>query len=225
LSFDELHSQDGWKYPECEFCNEANQLIGRAAKLDTFRRTRIKVQLVYEFMCVLWNEPQRQAFPSDSTLRDVCFNMAKKESCHISYKGLHHELTASISTLKYEQGCPIWILLACEIPMSLPNGEMVLIKFQELTRVQDVRQYFYTKYPNYKGDIIFHAGGEVLQEAEFIYRVIGTDMLRVTASRHRTYRMSHIRCDTARHEKDCAACPRREQGKTSLRRLTAVKAR
>jgi hypothetical protein len=37
------------------------------------------------------------------------------------------------------------------------------------------------------------------------------------------YRVSHIRCSTARHERGCAACPRREQGKATLRRLAAVK--
>jgi hypothetical protein len=37
------------------------------------------------------------------------------------------------------------------------------------------------------------------------------------------YRVSHIRCSTARHERGCAACPRHEQGKVTLRRLVAVK--
>jgi hypothetical protein len=27
-----------------------------------------------------------------------------------------------------------------------------------------------------------------------------------------TYRVSHIRCSIARHERGCAVCPRREQG-------------
>jgi hypothetical protein len=35
--------------------------------------------------------------------------------------------------------------------------------------------------------------------------------------------VSHIRCSTARHERGCAACPRHEQGKATLRRLAAVK--
>jgi hypothetical protein len=39
------------------------------------------------------------------------------------------------------------------------------------------------------------------------------------------YRVSHIRCSTAPHERGCAACPRREQDKTTLRRLAAVKTR
>jgi hypothetical protein len=39
------------------------------------------------------------------------------------------------------------------------------------------------------------------------------------------YRVSHIRCSTARHERGCAACPRREQDKATLRRLAAVKTR
>jgi hypothetical protein len=39
------------------------------------------------------------------------------------------------------------------------------------------------------------------------------------------YRASHIRCSTARHERGCAACLRREQGKAILRRLVAVKTR
>jgi hypothetical protein len=37
--------------------------------------------------------------------------------------------------------------------------------------------------------------------------------------------MSHIRCSTARHERGCAACPRREQGKATLRRLASVETR
>jgi hypothetical protein len=37
--------------------------------------------------------------------------------------------------------------------------------------------------------------------------------------------VSHIRCTTARHERGCAASPRREQGKAALRRLAAVKTR
>jgi hypothetical protein len=39
------------------------------------------------------------------------------------------------------------------------------------------------------------------------------------------YRVSHIRSSTARHERGCAACPRHEQGKATLRRLAAVKTR
>jgi hypothetical protein len=39
------------------------------------------------------------------------------------------------------------------------------------------------------------------------------------------YRVSHIRCSTAPHERGCAACLRREQGKEILRRLAAVKTR
>jgi hypothetical protein len=39
------------------------------------------------------------------------------------------------------------------------------------------------------------------------------------------YRVSHIRCSTAHHEKGCTACPQREQGKAARRRLTAVKTR
>jgi hypothetical protein len=39
------------------------------------------------------------------------------------------------------------------------------------------------------------------------------------------YRVSHIRCSTARHEKGCTACPRREQGKGTLKRSVAVKTR
>jgi hypothetical protein len=39
------------------------------------------------------------------------------------------------------------------------------------------------------------------------------------------YRVSHIRCSTARHESRCAARPRREQGKATLRRLAVVKTR
>jgi hypothetical protein len=39
------------------------------------------------------------------------------------------------------------------------------------------------------------------------------------------YRVSHIRCSTALHERDCVACPRREQGKATLRRLAALKTR
>jgi hypothetical protein len=38
-------------------------------------------------------------------------------------------------------------------------------------------------------------------------------------------RVSHIRCRTARHERGCAACPRREQGKATLKRLAVVKTR
>jgi hypothetical protein len=41
----------------------------------------------------------------------------------------------------------------------------------------------------------------------------------------RRYTVSHIRCSTARHERSCAACQRREQGKATLRRLAAVKTR
>jgi hypothetical protein len=39
------------------------------------------------------------------------------------------------------------------------------------------------------------------------------------------YRVSHIGCNTARHEKDCVACPRCEQDKATLRRLAAIKTR
>jgi meckelin len=39
------------------------------------------------------------------------------------------------------------------------------------------------------------------------------------------YRVSHIRCSTTRHEKGCAAGPRREQGRATLRKLAAVKTR
>jgi hypothetical protein len=39
------------------------------------------------------------------------------------------------------------------------------------------------------------------------------------------YKMSHIRCGTVRHERGCAACPGCEQGKSTLRRLAAVKTR
>jgi hypothetical protein len=42
---------------------------------------------------------------------------------------------------------------------------------------------------------------------------------------NRMYKVSHIGCSTARHEKGCAACPQREQGKATLRRLAAVKTR
>jgi hypothetical protein len=187
LSFDELRAQEGWKYPECAFFNEANRLIGGASKLNTCRQTRITVQLVYDFRCVLWDEPRYQAFPGDWTLKDVCVHMTKKESCRVSYKGVQRELTAALSTLKYEHGSPILISLACEIQIFLPNEEMVRVDFPEWARVQDVRQYFYKTYPGYKGDIIFHAGEKVLQDAEFIYRVIGSDVIRVTASDHRTY--------------------------------------
>jgi hypothetical protein len=41
----------------------------------------------------------------------------------------------------------------------------------------------------------------------------------------RIYRVSHIRYNTGGHERGCAACPRREQGKATLRRLAAVKTR
>jgi hypothetical protein len=37
------------------------------------------------------------------------------------------------------------------------------------------------------------------------------------------YRVSHIRWNTVRHERGCAACPLREQSKTTLRRLAVVK--
>jgi hypothetical protein len=40
-----------------------------------------------------------------------------------------------------------------------------------------------------------------------------------------SYRVSHIRCSTARHARGCAACPRREQDKATLRRLAEVKTR
>jgi hypothetical protein len=39
------------------------------------------------------------------------------------------------------------------------------------------------------------------------------------------YRVSHIRCSTARHKRGCAACPQREQSKATLRRLAVVKTR
>jgi hypothetical protein len=39
------------------------------------------------------------------------------------------------------------------------------------------------------------------------------------------YRVSNIRCSTVQHERGCAACPRSEQGKATLRRLAAVKTR
>jgi hypothetical protein len=39
------------------------------------------------------------------------------------------------------------------------------------------------------------------------------------------YRVSHIRCSTARHERGWAPCPRREQGKATLGRFVAVKTR
>jgi hypothetical protein len=39
------------------------------------------------------------------------------------------------------------------------------------------------------------------------------------------YRVFHIGCSTVRHERGCAACQRREQGKTTLRRLASVKTR
>jgi hypothetical protein len=39
------------------------------------------------------------------------------------------------------------------------------------------------------------------------------------------YRVSHIKCNTARHERGRAACPLREQGKATLRRLAAVNTR
>jgi hypothetical protein len=39
------------------------------------------------------------------------------------------------------------------------------------------------------------------------------------------YRVSHIRCSTTRHERGCAACPRYEQGKATLRRSAGVKTR
>jgi hypothetical protein len=39
------------------------------------------------------------------------------------------------------------------------------------------------------------------------------------------YRVSHIKCSTAHHERGRAACPRREQGKATLRRLAIVKIR
>jgi hypothetical protein len=38
------------------------------------------------------------------------------------------------------------------------------------------------------------------------------------------YRVSRIRCSTVRHERGYAACPRREQGKATLRRLAANRA-
>jgi serine/threonine protein kinase len=41
----------------------------------------------------------------------------------------------------------------------------------------------------------------------------------------RCYRVSHIRCNTVRYERGCSACPRREQGKATLRSLAAVKTR
>jgi hypothetical protein len=40
-----------------------------------------------------------------------------------------------------------------------------------------------------------------------------------------SYRVSYIRCSTARHERGCAACQRREQSKATLRRMAEVKAR
>jgi aspartate kinase len=46
-----------------------------------------------------------------------------------------------------------------------------------------------------------------------------------TAFARINYRASDIRCSTARHEKGCAACARREQGKVTIRRLAAVKTR
>jgi hypothetical protein len=39
------------------------------------------------------------------------------------------------------------------------------------------------------------------------------------------YRVSYIRCSRACHERGCAACPQREQGKATLRRLAVVKTR
>jgi hypothetical protein len=48
---------------------------------------------------------------------------------------------------------------------------------------------------------------------------------RAANSSYPCYRVSHIRCSTARHARGCAACPRREQGKETLKRLAAVKTR
>jgi hypothetical protein len=54
-------------------------------------------------------------------------------------------------------------------------------------------------------------------------RSINVQRIDLTMAVSLKYRVSHIRCSTARHERDCAACSRREQGKATLRRLAAVK--
>jgi hypothetical protein len=48
--------------------------------------------------------------------------------------------------------------------------------------------------------------------------------LRFVSSRS-MYRVFHIRCNTARHERDWTAYPRREQDRETLRRLAEVKIR
>jgi hypothetical protein len=44
-------------------------------------------------------------------------------------------------------------------------------------------------------------------------------------SLRRMYRVFHIRCSTVHHDRGCAACPWREQGKVTLRKLAAAKTR
>jgi hypothetical protein len=55
------------------------------------------------------------------------------------------------------------------------------------------------------------------------FRISETANLKIAAIPF--YRVFHIRCSTARHERGYAACPRREQGKATLRGLATVKTR